>query len=90
MVAGPMPTTLTRKTIINMTTWSSPDPDPPEPGLAGAPVEPAAGGTGPAEPEAGQTAPAAWPETAEPEPVNAEPEAARPEALPGPGLRPSL
>jgi segregation and condensation protein B len=97
---------LMRKTIINMSTWLSPDPDTPEPGLAGRPVEPAAGGTGPADPEAGQTAPAEPPETAAPdaaepesgepesgEPESAEPEAGAPEvvgAVPGPGLRPSL
>ena len=67
---------LMRKTIINMTTWPSPDPDAPEPGLAGRPVEPAAGGTGPADPEASQTAPAVVPEAVS--------------AVPGPGLRPSL
>jgi len=84
-----------------MTTWPSPDPDAPEPGLAGRPVEPAAGGTGPADPEASQTAPAVVPEAAEPEssaPESAAPESSVPEsgapeavgAVPGPGLRPSL
>jgi segregation and condensation protein B len=106
MAAGLIPIKLMRKTIINMTTWPSPDPDAPEPGLAGRPVEPAAGGTGPAGPEAGQTAPAEPPETAAPEaaspesgasevaePEVAEPESSAPEAIgpvPGPGLRPSL
>jgi len=95
MGAGLIPKTLMRKTIINMSTWTSPDPDAPEPGLAGRPVEPAAGGPGPVEPEASPAASSALPEAAvaeaaEPEAAVPEPGPAGPGAGPGPGLRPSL